>query len=46
MEDAPGRTIGEIAFYVAVAALLVLFFVKKYRQARNAEKDKMNNNKP
>jgi hypothetical protein len=40
MENAPGRLIGEIAFYVAVAALLVLFFIKKYRQARNAEKDK------
>jgi hypothetical protein len=40
MENSAGRTLGEIGFYVAVAALLILFFIKKYRQARNAEKDK------
>lgn len=35
--------VAEIVFYVAIAALLVLFFVKKYRQARTAEKENPNN---
>ncbi len=43
MESNAGRVIAEIAFYVAIAVLLVLFFVKKYRQAKNVEKDNLNN---
>lgn len=34
----------EIIFYLALTALVVLFLVKKYRQARNAEKENLKNN--
>ena len=45
MEDSSGRLIGEIAFYVAIGVLIALFLIKKYRQARTAEKDSLNNHK-
>lgn len=44
MEDPGKQLLWEIAFYAALGMLVVLFLVKKYRQARAAEKNSINNN--
>ena len=49
MDKTSGITFVEIAFYVALAALLALFFVKKYKQVRTSEKERLddsNHHKP
>jgi len=33
-------TLGEVAFYVAVAALLIIFFFKKKKQIKTINEDK------
>jgi hypothetical protein len=43
MDSLTGSTIAEIAFYTALAVLLGLFLVKKFRQVRNAEKENLGN---
>jgi hypothetical protein len=42
MDSLTGSRLVEIAFYAAVVVLLALFFVKKYKQIKNTEKDPKN----
>jgi hypothetical protein len=44
MDDSTLGIIGEIAFYVAIVGLLVVFFFKKKKQIRNSAKDISENN--
>lgn len=43
MENTSARLMGEIAFYVAMAVLIIMFGVKKYRQLKNTQNDNQNN---
>jgi hypothetical protein len=49
MDNSVWKTIGEVAFYLAIAVLLALFFVKKRKQIDTAHKEHLtdkNNPKP